>query len=167
LRLYFFGIGETLCDELAPILQHLKDRLIGEPVKKKTDDAETNHLGYQMRPVHTETLGNLLDLPAAFCFRHKNKCIHKLKLQAGEPPLGTAPAFFALFHKEQDVKHDRLSKGNGQNGLNQNLGGRSRVAAYYIRSSSADNSHGNSCSESCQTYVQILNHVMSFLSRRL
>jgi hypothetical protein len=46
--------------------------------------------------------------------------------------------FLLLLHKEQSVEDDRLSEGNGQNGLDQNLGGRSGIASDCVRSLPAD-----------------------------
>jgi hypothetical protein len=126
LRFHLVGISETLGDESTPIRQHSEDRPIGEPVKKKTDDAEADHLSYQMGPIYTERPGNLFDLPATLRLRHQDKCIH-------EP---------VLPYEEQGVEDDRLSKGNGQDGLDQNFGGRPGIAADYVRSSSADHAHG-------------------------
>src|SRR5262249_53312709 len=77
LRFHLVGIRETLGDELTPLLQHLEDRPIGEPVEKKTDDAEADHLSYQMRPVHAERSGNLFDLPATLPLCHQDECIHE------------------------------------------------------------------------------------------
>src|SRR5262249_56837824 len=80
LRFHLVGIRETLGDESAPIRQHSEDRPIGEAVKKKTDDAEADHLSYQMGPIYTERSGNLFDLPATIRFRHQDKCMHKTVL---------------------------------------------------------------------------------------
>src|SRR5262249_38698643 len=137
LRSHLVGICETLGDESTPIRQHFEDRPIGEPVEKKTEDAEADHLSYQMSPVHAERLGNLFDLPATLRFHHQDKCIHKPVLP----------------YEEQGVEDDRLSKSNGQDGLDQNFGGRPGIATDYVRSSCADHAHGYSGSESRQTYV--------------
>jgi len=90
-----------------------------------------------MRPIYAERPGNLFDLPATPRFRHQDKCIHKPVLP----------------YEEQGVEDDRLSKSNGQDGLDQNFGGRPGIAADYIRSSCADHAHGYSGSKSRQTYV--------------
>src|SRR5438093_8953829 len=42
LRFHLVGISETLGDQSTPIRQHSEDRPIGEPVEKKTDDAEAD-----------------------------------------------------------------------------------------------------------------------------
>src|SRR5262249_6511742 len=99
------------------------------------------------RPVDTERPGNLFDLPATLCLRHQDKGIH-------EP---------VLPYEEQGVEDDRLSKSNGQNGLNQNFGGRPGIAADYVRSFSADHAYRYSSSKSRQAYVQIRKHCVSSL----
>jgi hypothetical protein len=50
----------------------VEDRLVGKPVKKKTDNGEADYLGSQMRPVHAESVGDLLDLPSGARFRQQN-----------------------------------------------------------------------------------------------
>src|SRR6478609_7765332 len=89
---HLVGIRETFSDESAPIRQHLENRPICEPVEKKTDDAEADHLSYQMRPIDTERARNLFDLPATLRLRHQDECIH-------EP---------VLPDEEQGVEDDRL-----------------------------------------------------------
>jgi len=101
LRFHLVHIRETLGDQSTPICQCSKDRSIGKPVKKKTDDAEADHLSYQMGPIDTEGPGNLLDLPATLRLRHQDKCIHKPVLP----------------DEEQGVEDDRFGKSNGQDGL--------------------------------------------------
>jgi hypothetical protein len=51
---------------------------VGKPMEKKANDAEAYDLGKKMRPVHTEGIGNLLDLPTTrISCRNENQSIHK------------------------------------------------------------------------------------------
>ena len=59
------GVGQTQRDLLAPRLEHLQHRLVGEPVEQRADDREADDLRRQVRPVHAERPGDLFDLPAA------------------------------------------------------------------------------------------------------
>src|SRR5262249_26027550 len=83
LGFYLLGIGQTLGDDLTPLLQHPEDGSIGKPVKQEANDTEADHLGEQMRPVHTESPGNLLDLPATALFRQQEKNIHNRTRRVG------------------------------------------------------------------------------------
>jgi hypothetical protein len=66
---YLLAIRQTLGDQLTPRRQHPEHGLIGQQIKDETDDREADCLGNQMRPVHSEGPGNLLDLPATLSFR--------------------------------------------------------------------------------------------------
>ena len=177
LRLYFLGIGQTLSDLLTPHVQHLEDWSIGEPVKDDAHDAEADDLGEQLRPVYTEGRGNPLDVCYRClrrCLRHQEKNIHNRTLALQElgcpcrlaerscsrTPLVLRPI---SLHQEQGVEHDRLSEGDGQNRLDQNLRRGAGITSHGIRSCHADQANRQRPRQSlpnqrvcCQSYRFVL-----------
>ena len=63
--LIFSALARPVGDLLPPRLEHLQDRLVGEPVEHGADDAEADDLRQQVRPVDAERPGDLLELAAA------------------------------------------------------------------------------------------------------
>jgi hypothetical protein len=57
-----FSIRQAVGDLLTPLLEHLKDGAIGEPIQQRTDHREAECLGDQMRPRDAERPGDPLDL---------------------------------------------------------------------------------------------------------
>jgi hypothetical protein len=53
-------------------------------MEKHTDDAEAYDLGDKVRPVDTEGIRNLLNLPAGINCSHNNQSVHNLILA---PPM--------------------------------------------------------------------------------
>ena len=70
------GVGQTLRDLLSPLFEHPQYGLVCEPVEKRADDREADHLGGQMRPVHAEGSGDLFHLPAGARLDHQRERIH-------------------------------------------------------------------------------------------
>ena len=60
LRLDLLGVGEAAGDLLPPRLEHREDRLVGEQVQHRADDAEADDLRAEVRPVDAERPGDLL-----------------------------------------------------------------------------------------------------------
>ena len=60
LRLDLVGVVEAFLDANAAFLQHLQDAFIGKEIKQRTDDAETDDLRNQMRPIGAECIRGLL-----------------------------------------------------------------------------------------------------------
>jgi hypothetical protein len=73
----------------------------------------------------------------------------------------------ALFHKEQRIKYDGLSKGYRQDGLDQNLSRSFGIASDCLASLHADQTYCKSCSDGRQPYVHMFAHASLLLSRRL
>src|SRR5215468_7552280 len=82
-----FGVGEAFFNTLAPILQHRQHSLVRKPVQEKADDAETDHLGDEMRPVDAKSSCNLFGLPAAVQRRQHSQRSHDC------PPTDAATGF--------------------------------------------------------------------------
>src|SRR5262244_2667534 len=73
---------------------------------------------------------------------------------------GAAPGKFSLSHQEQGVEHDRLSEGDGQNRLDQNLRRSAGITSYGFRSRHADQADRQSRAKRCQTNVYAANHIV-------
>src|SRR5262249_34008055 len=64
-----FGIRKPLGNLLAPLFQHGEDAPVSELVEYGAYDTEADDLRAEVRPVHTESPGYLLDLPATLLRR--------------------------------------------------------------------------------------------------
>jgi hypothetical protein len=58
----FFGIGDALGNLPPALFQHNEDALIGEFVEHGAYNSETDDLCAEVRPIHTESAGDLCDL---------------------------------------------------------------------------------------------------------
>src|SRR5262245_59308776 len=74
------------------------------------------------------------------------------------------PCDFSLSHQEEGVEYNRLSESNGQNRLDQNLGGGTGVTSHGIRGRPADQTNRQGRAKRRQTNVYVPNHIhCSFL----
>src|SRR6185436_8259832 len=70
LRLDLLGVGQAGGNLLAPGLEHLEDRPVGQAVEHDADDAEADALREQVNPVHAERAGDLFDLRHGYFTRN-------------------------------------------------------------------------------------------------
>jgi hypothetical protein len=61
------------------------------------------------------------------------------------------PTNFRLSHQKQGIEHDRLSEGDGQNRLDQNLRCGAGITSHGYRSCHADQTNPNGRAKRCQT----------------
>ena len=78
----------------------------------------------------------------------------------GQRGFDSAPCDFSLSRQEQGVEHDRLSEGNGQNRLDQNLRRCAGITSHGYRSCHADQTNRNGRAKRCQTNVYAANHIV-------
>jgi len=67
----------------------------------------------------------------------------------------------ARFHQEERVEHDGFRKGDGQDGLDQNLRGCAGIPAHRGGSRHADQTHADGCSHRGQADVDIATQKIS------
>src|SRR5207237_152775 len=65
-------------------------------------------------------------------------------------------------NEEQSVEHDGFGEGNGQNGLDQDLGRGAGIAPHRRRSSHSDQTHPHRCAERRQADVNATAHLCQY-----